>query len=254
MKIKNFLSLLFILTLFCGCSRSAYKKEQKNLTEKISLIEPVYKEDLPFKKITPNTLKKNSKTTSKVIIVLDAGHGGEDFGTHSLGKIKYQEKNLNLSTTLLVKKILEQYGYQVLMTRKTDTFISLENRAHFANTQNSKLFVSIHYNSAPSQDAEGLEVFYYRDEANKKRTTQSKLLAQAIHDRTIQNTHAKSRGVKIGNYSVIRETEMPAILIEGGFLTHTKEMEKIKDPRYMKNIALGIAQGIQDYLKKEDVS
>lgn len=185
--------------------------------------------------------------------MLDAGHGGEDFGTHSLGNPKYQEKYLNMSTTNMVKSLLQQFGYEVLMTRNDDTFIALDKRALFANQQKPRLFVSIHFNSAPSTDAEGIEVFYYLDSENKPRTTQSKALAQAILDKTLQNTKAKSRGVKHGNYAVIRETNMPAALIEGGFLTNTEEMEKIKNASYLKSLALGIAQGIQEYLAKDSV-
>jgi N-acetylmuramoyl-L-alanine amidase len=108
-------------------------------------------------------------------IVLDAGHGGDDFGTHSLGTPKYQEKHLNMSTTQMVKNFLEQFGHKVIMTRDNDTFISLEKRAAFANEKKPQLFVSIHYNSAPSKEAEGIEVYYYNHESNKSRTSQSKV-------------------------------------------------------------------------------
>jgi N-acetylmuramoyl-L-alanine amidase len=141
--------------------------------------------------------------------------------------------------------------YEVVLTRSDDTFISLDRRASFANEQKPRLFVSIHFNSAPSTDAEGIEVFYYRNEENKPRMNKSKVLAQCILDKTIQNTKAKSRGVKHGNYAVIRETNMPAVLIEGGFLTCTSEMEKIKNASYLKSLAFGIAQGVQDYLAKD---
>ena len=137
------------------------------------------------------------------------------------------------------------------MTRTDDTFISLEQRALFANRLNPRLFVSIHYNSAPSKDAEGIEVFYYREEDDKTRETRSKQLAQAILKKTLQHTKAKSRGVKHGNYAVIRQTNMPAVLIEGGFLTNANEMDKIKSTAYQKSLALGIAQGIQDYLTSQ---
>lgn len=185
------------------------------------------------------------------LIIIDPGHGGDDYGTHSLGTPKYHEKYLNMSTAQLVKRFLQQQGYQVIMTRTDDTFVSLDDRAAFANKLNPRLFVSIHYNSAPSRDAEGIEVFYYRLSEDKSRVTKSKELARTILSRTTQNTQANSRGVKHGNYAVIRETTMPAVLIEGGFLTNEAEMNKIKTPAYMKQIALGIAQGIQDYLAKD---
>ena len=136
------------------------------------------------------------------------------------------------------------------MTRKDDTFITLDERANFANQIKPRLFVSVHYNSAPSADAEGIEVFYYRSEEDKGRTDQSKKLAHAILNRVIANTQAKSRGVKHGNLAVIRETNMPAVLIEGGFMTNDKEMDKIKDPAYIKQIAWGIAKGVDDWIKQ----
>lgn len=193
------------------------------------------------------------KAGEKVTVMLDAGHGGEDYGTHSLSKPVYHEKYLNLSTTMMVKNFLQQFGFDVVLTRTDDTFIALDKRSLFANEQKPRVFVSIHFNSAPSVDAEGIEVFYYKNEDDKTRMNKSKALAQAILDKTLLNTKAKSRGVKNGNYSVIRETNMPAVLIEGGFLTSTAEMEKIKNASYLKSLALGIAQGIQAYLAKDGI-
>lgn len=199
--------------------------------------------------IAANAFKKPNQ--EKVVVMLDPGHGGDDFGTHSLVKPFFHEKYLNLSCSMMVKNYLQQFGYEVVLTRHDDTFIPLDKRSLFANEQKPKLFVSIHFNSAPSTDAEGIEVFYYRSEDDKTRMDKSKTLAQSILNKTLQNTQAKSRGVKHGNYAVIRETKMPAALIEGGFLTNEKEMDKIKNAAYMKSLALGIAQGIQEYLAKD---
>ncbi len=201
--------------------------------------------------VTMVNIPFKSQKANQPLIIIDPGHGGDDFGTHSLGTPRYQEKYLNMSTAQMVKKFLQQFGYKIVMTRTDDTFISLEQRAIFANNQNPVLFVSIHYNSAPSRDAEGIEVFFYRTDPDKGRVAKSKQLAQAILDRTLSNTQAKSRGVKHGNFAVIRETKMPAVLIEGGFLTNAAEMEKLKKASYLKSLALGIAQGIQDYLEKK---
>lgn len=186
----------------------------------------------------------------KKLIVIDPGHGGDDFGTQSLTKPIFREKHLNLATAQILQNYLKQMGYQTIMTRVDDTFIPLDKRALFANEKNPDLFVSVHFNSAPSQQAEGVEVFYYKADDDKTRTQSSKLLAQTILSRVIENTDAKSRGVKSGNLAVIRETKMPAILIEGGFLTNESELQKIKDANYLKRLAWGIAQGIQDYINK----
>lgn len=198
----------------------------------------------------PSELQKPKKK-SKTLIVIDAGHGGEDFGTHSLQPPKYQEKYLNLATARMLKEYLQKMGYQVSMTRVDDTFITLDNRAFYANEKKSKIFVSVHYNSAPSKQAEGIEVYYYKSEDNTQRSAESRQLAEMVLKKVIQNTDAKSRGVKHGDFAVIRKTRMPAVLIEGGFLTNESEMEKLKDASYLKRIAWGITQGIDDYLKAE---
>lgn len=189
------------------------------------------------------------KVQRKELIVIDAGHGGEDMGTRSLIPPKYQEKSLNLATANFLKSYLEKMGYQVRMTRIDDTFIPLQMRSLYANNCNPRLFVSVHYNAAPSEFADGIEVYYYDSEDNKKRSIDSKKLANSVLERVIQKTGAKSRGVKHGNLSVIRETTMPAILVEGGFMTNKNEMEKIKDPGYIKQLSFGIALGIDDYLR-----
>ncbi|MFS6835649.1 N-acetylmuramoyl-L-alanine amidase family protein, partial [Staphylococcus aureus] len=134
------------------------------------------------------------------------------------------------------------------MTRKTDTFVTLDGRAKFANDRKPDLFVSVHFNSAPSAQAHGIEVFYYRSEQDVERSATSKELAEKILQKVLVNTEAKSRGVKHGNLAVIRKTTMPAVLIEGGFLTNEQEFQKLRDSAYIKKLAWGIAQGIQDFL------
>lgn len=247
MKYVIFISGLLIQTLLNGCIQRPMPPPDVIIP--IRMEAPV---QMPIpREIAMAPIPMKIRNTQKIVVMLDAGHGGDDFGTHSLGKPVYHEKYLNLSTTMMVKNFLQQFGYEVILTRHDDTFISLPDRSLYANEQKPKLFVSIHFNSAPSPDAEGIEVFYYKNEEDKTRMNKSKALAQSILDKTLKNTQAKSRGVKHGNYAVIRETNMPATLIEGGFLTNTSEMEKIKNAAYLKSLALGIAQGIQEYLGKE---
>jgi N-acetylmuramoyl-L-alanine amidase len=195
----------------------------------------------------PIVLSKPSLVNSKALIVLDPGHGGHDVGTQSISKPRYQEKSLNLVTANFVKGYLEQLGYRVVMTRKEDEFISLDKRARFANELKPDMFISIHYNSAPSSEANGVEVFFYHSKENAARAGQSKKLAQAVLKNVLSNTKANSRGVKHGNFAVIRETDMPAVLIEGGFITNEKELKSLKDPLYLKKLAWGIAKGVEEY-------
>lgn len=195
------------------------------------------------------TLIKPPLFVQNFFIILDPGHGGHDVGTQSISKPRYQEKSLNLITAQFVKSYLQQLGYQVLMTREEDKFVSLDRRAQIANEKKPTLFVSIHYNSAPSAEAQGIEVFYYQAKNDKERTQKSKRLAQAILKNVVGQTKAKSRGVKQANYAVIRETTMPAVLVEGGFVTNEAELEKLKDPTYLKRLAWGIVRGIEEYLR-----
>lgn len=221
--------LFFLFLLLQGCSPSV-RPSQDTVTQVPIRIVP--------KKPGP-------------LIIIDPGHGGEDRGTESPFKPSYQEKSLTLATSRIVKDFLQQMGYQTQMTRSDDTFIPLKMRASIANEAKPALFVSIHYNSAPSKDANGIEIFYYPSETDKQRTDASKKLASIVLDKVLARTQAKSRGVKTANFAVIRETNMPAILIEGGFLTNQEEMQKIKDPAYIKQLALGIAQGVDQFVKAQ---
>jgi N-acetylmuramoyl-L-alanine amidase len=196
--------------------------------------------------------KELPKEFKKTLIVIDPGHGGQDYGTESKTSPKYHEKSLNLTTALMLKDYLQKMGYSVSMTRSVDKFIELKKRADFANDQDPALFVSVHYNSAPSKEAEGIEIYYYRSTENKLRTSDSKHLAEVILKKVLNNTEAKSRGVKHGNFAVIRETQMPAVLVEGGFVTSEDELRRLKDPAYLKRIAWGIAEGVNEYLKSEN--
>jgi N-acetylmuramoyl-L-alanine amidase len=241
---KNWIFCLLLLTFFSGCAH-------KNPPEKIVQVKKINKRRLPplqedVAAIYPRPLKNNRKD----LIVIDAGHGGEDAGTRSLIPPKYQEKSLNLATARVLKGFLEKMGYMVRMTRNDDTFVSLPTRSLLANNYNPKLFISVHYNAAESELAEGIEVYYYKSDENKTRSASSKKLADLVLEKLIQKTGAKSRGVKHGNLAVIRETEMPAILVEGGFMTNKNEMEKIKDPVYIKQLAYAIALGVDQYIKK----
>lgn len=206
----------------------------------------------------PSTQETSSNATKikpplfvqNVSIMIDPGHGGHDIGTQSISKPRYQEKSLNLATSKFVIGYLQQLGYRVLITREEDRFVSLEKRANMANEQKPTLFVSIHYNSAPSAEAQGVEVFFYQAKDKKERTLKSKRLAQAVLKNILAETEAKSRGVKHGNFLVIRQTTMPAILVEGGFVTNEAEMQNLKDPTYLKRLAWGIVRGIEEYLNK----
>ena len=183
------------------------------------------------------------------LIIVDAGHGGKDAGTSSKREA-YEEKQLTLQTSLLIADYLKKLGYKTILTRNQDTFVPLETRSEIANSVKADLFVSVHYNYSSSKEAEGIEVFYYKEDKTppSSRIALSKELGQEVLKKIVKSTHAESRGVKQANFAVIRQTKMPAILIEAGFLSNAHEREKIKDATYRQSLANGIANGIDHYL------
>jgi N-acetylmuramoyl-L-alanine amidase len=213
--------LFFLLVLFPQVSYAARLKKH-----------PVAK---------PSTKVEITKTK----IIVDPGHGGDDFGTKVGTTI---EKIVNLKTSEYVAALLKKNGYEVQMTRKKDVFVALADRVEMANRSKASLMVSIHFNAAQSKEAEGLEIFYFKDPVLERKTS-SKNLADAVMKKILDKTKAKSRGVKSGNFCVIRDTTIPAILVEGGFLTNERELEKIRQDQYLKSLAQGIVDGIEAYLK-----
>lgn len=235
--------LFYILPCFIfSCSKATYVANEEPISR------PCVR---PTEEIAMVTAVKSLRTRlASPLIVIDAGHGGKDNGTESKKGPKFYEKHLTLTTAEFLEAYLKKMGFRTAMTRKDDLYLELKERAEFANARKPALFVSVHYNSAPNKQAEGVEVYYYNGSDDKKRSQSSKDLAKAILDAVLVETKAKSRGIKEGNFAVIRETTMPAIIIEGGFMTNEGEMSRIRDKNYMSGLAKGIAQGINEYLYK----
>lgn len=188
--------------------------------------------------------EKAYQERAKHLIIVDAGHGAVDLGAHNS---KCIEKNVCLATALLLKKHLTEIGYRVEMTRDTDKFIPLKDRVRFANGNHADLFISIHFNAAKNHSAQGIEVFYYHKK-DQFRSSLSKRLGQYVITKMIAKTGAESRGVKHGNFCVIRDTQMPAILVEGGFITNAKEVKLLNDKRYLDKLAFAISEGVDRFM------
>jgi len=180
-------------------------------------------------------------------VIIDAGHGGHDPGCISRRE-NYEEKSLTLKTALLVEENLKKLGYRTTLTRTQDVFLSLNKRAEIANELDADLFVSIHYNHSFNKEAEGIEVYYYKTEKKNERIAKSRELANKVLNSVCERSLAKSRGVKEANFAVIRETKMPAILIEAGFLSNVQEKQKLHDPAYLRQLSWAIAKGVDKYL------
>lgn len=209
------------------------------------LVEPPRKYQSPAPKKNIQPIPSSITQNLKPLIILDAGHGGTDEGTKFN---TFLEKKITLTTALLTKKHLEEFGYRVLLTRSRDIFVPLEKRCTIANNNKAALFVSLHYNASKNREAHGIEIFYC-DSKERWRSHASKKLANCILYYLLDGTGAHSRGVKKGNFHVIRETEMPAVLVEGGFVTNRDERLLLRDKNYIDRVAKGIAEGIHKYLK-----
>ena len=173
-------------------------------------------------------------------IVIDAGHGGTDYGAIR-GEIN--EKDIVLDVAKKVQKELVKQGHIVIMTRNDDTYISLQDRVDTAQNMNADIFVSIHVNSSVKPEIEGVETHYYRQESLE--------LAQSVHEQLIQNLKAFDRGLFKSKFYVINHTEMPAILCEIGFISNEAERRLLISEKRKNQTAQAIVEGVLKYFGKE---
>jgi N-acetylmuramoyl-L-alanine amidase len=171
-------------------------------------------------------------------IVIDAGHGGYDSGT--VGKTYGSlERDLTLSTSILLAKKLQQAGAFVTLTRSDNTYLSLSSRVNKSHQAFADSFVSVHFNSA-SSSARGIMSFYYT--ANKE-----KKLAESIQGELLKQTSMVNQNVRFGDYHVIRENKQPAVLLELGFLSNSVEELLVSSKGYQEKAANGIVSGLSRY-------
>lgn len=168
-------------------------------------------------------------------VIIDAGHGGHDRG--GVPRQRIGEKGMTLDVSQRLRKILQASGYRVVMTRDSDVFVSLGQRAAIANSYRNATFVSVHFNSAPRAGANGIETYYYRGD--------SVGLAANIHRHVVATAPTENRGIRRRGYFVLRRTRIPGVLVECGFLTNPVEGRYALDPNYRQRLAQAIARGIQ---------
>lgn len=197
---------------------------------------------------------KASAKDAKKLIMLDAGHGGSDPG--ALGTLNgrtINEKDLTLSITYKVKAILESNGYKTAMTRTGDTIPTLAERPEMANKKDCALFVSIHINSATAEDANGTEVFYSEENNEDDYGVTSQEFATNVLEGMLKYMKSRDRGVRMANWAVTRRANMPAILLEVGFISNEKELKLMCTDDYQNKTATGIAEGIINTIHYVDV-
>lgn len=202
-------------------------------------------------------------------VMLDPGHGGEDQGT--TGTRRSLEKHYTLDLAARVERLLRAAGMRTLMTRRRDAYVSLEDRADMANSSDADLFVSLHLNSAkPARGPHGFETYCltpagmsstgaltrrfglgrFAEEPGNRNDRNNMLLAFLIQQgATAQVREVEDRGVKRARFHVIRATRIPAVLVEGGFLSNPEEEKRLMTAAYRQRLAETIANGILRYAR-----
>lgn len=217
-------------------------------------------------------------------VIIDAGHGGKDPG--AMGQNKSKEKEIVLDISMRIKRILEKEGIKVKLTRTDDNFITLQERTEFASKTKADAYISIHANFSPKRSVSGIEVFALRnltmsekgDEnrmLNKKvflsnlstnprdknvesvvedllyeyKQSESLKLARKMGENLSRSLKASNRGTKTAGFYVLRNTFIPAVLVEVGFLSNAKEERLLKSDSYRDKVARSIANTLLDYSK-----
>ena len=196
----------------------------------------------------------------KNVVFLDPGHGGRDPGAVYNG---LREKDLNMSIYRKLRSELEKLGYTVLTSRDSDVYVDyVTERSEMVNKTDADVFISIHFNATgvPGANRSGVETYIYEPDEDIKprinkvahddptRLSESKRLADNIHNSVVSVAGANDRGVHGSNYAVLRETVKPAVLIELGYMD-SPEYKKISDDKYQNKLVEGIVTGLRNFYK-----
>ncbi|MBP1759553.1 MAG: N-acetylmuramoyl-L-alanine amidase [Firmicutes bacterium] len=186
------------------------------------------------------------------VIVIDPGHGGADPGAQNSG---IKEKDVNLDISLRLGKVLESKGCKVILTREVDKDfflpgfvkgrmakrVELSNRINIATENSADLFISIHANSFPKRNSYGMETYYYL------KSSSGKALAEIIHEQLTKVQPDNKRKAKAGDYYIINQTEIPAIIVEVGFISNPRERKLLLSEDYRNSVADAIGSGVEHY-------
>jgi len=202
-----------------------------------------------------SSLKLTSAFSSSLndkVIVIDPGHGGADPGAQNSG---LKEKDINLDISLRLGKVLESKGCKVILTREVDKDfflpgfvkgrmakrVELNNRIIIATENNADLFISVHANSFPKRNSYGMETYYHLTSST------GKALAEIIHEQLTQVQPDNKRKAKAGDYFIINQTEIPAVIVEVGFISNSRERKLLLSEDYRNLVANAIGTGVEHY-------
>src|SRR5881275_452033 len=181
------------------------------------------------------TGRSSASSSAPITVVIDAGHGGHDRG--GIPGQRIAEKDMTLDVAQRLKSVLSASGYRVVMTRDSDVFVPLPTRVAIANSYRNAIFVCVHFNSTQRRGAAGIETYFY--------SRDSLPLASAVHYYVAGGAPSSNRGVRRRGYYVLRKTNVPAVLVECGFLTNPTEASYAQTASYRQKLADEIAAGVR---------
>lgn len=210
---------------------------------------------VPVKDVGSEKVVEEEK--EKKVVLIDAGHGGVDPGKISVTGTN--EKDINLQIALLLEGILEEDGFEVVMTRETDAGLyeetdqnkkvaDMKARCLLAEQCHADILVSIHQNSYPEESVHGAQVFYY------SQSKEGELLAKSIQDSIKEIADPDNSRMIKGNdsYYILLNVKCPAIIAECGFLSNYEEAELLETDKYQKKMAEAIAEGVKGYMEAKE--
>lgn len=182
---------------------------------------------------------RTATNLAEAIIVIDAGHGGYDSGAISNNNA-ILEKDVTLSTAQLLQNRLQDAGSNVILTRSSDQYISLDGRVQTAHANNADLFISLHYDAVEVANSMSGTTTYYHSEENLD-------LANTVNRYLSQNGPLTNNGIRLGDYYVLRTNRQPSILLELGYMNNTTDIQYIDTQSYQATIVEAIYQALRDY-------
>ncbi|RCX16630.1 N-acetylmuramoyl-L-alanine amidase [Anaerobacterium chartisolvens] len=171
------------------------------------------------------------RSEGNFLVVIDPGHGGNDYGTGAEG---IDEKDVVLEISLKLGKLLEDSGVKVLYTRSTDEYITLGKRAQIANNAGADLFISVHINALEDDTlCSGSETLFCGKDSNSEGKMDSERFAQMVQSEIVEALGTKDNGIiERPRLAVLRQTNMPAVIAELGYITNASDREKLKSDKY----------------------
>lgn len=174
-----------------------------------------------------------------MLIFIDAGHGGTNPG--AVNAMGLEEADINLDVALRLGRLLQSYGYVVEYSRTEDITMSLTERSRLANQAGADYFISIHCNSNVNPNVNGTETFFYRE------NTIAQDFAIVVNNALVAQIGTRNIGTFPANFSVLRRTQMPAILVELAFISNPQEAELLATPSFREQCAIGISNGVREF-------